>query len=464
MSFLNLFEKKENQVKGFNMGDKIGYALGDVGCGMIFQLITTYLMLFYTDILGISPAAVGTLFVVARIWDAINDPIMGLIVDRNNHTKFGKFRPYLILFGIPMTIAGILCFTFIPSIPQSMKVPYAYVTYIIFGMLYTAVNIPYGSLSSVMTSDPVERTSLSTFRNIGSLISGVAVMVLVPNIIFTDGVVTARGFLICAIIFAIICSISFIFTFRLTRERIHFKKSTEEKVTLSQTVKTLLKNRAFIGVTLASFALSAAMFTGMSLNTYLFKEYFHKPELITLAGMAGMIPMLFVMPLVGSLVKKFGKKEVSIVGTVLATVVYGILWILPITNPYVFISLTMIGGIGTGIVSVLTWALVADAIDYQEYISGERSEGLVYSSYSLFRKLAQAIAGGVGGFALGILGYEAGVTEQAVEVGIGIKNIMCGAYFVGLGLSLVALLFIFNLSKKKLAEVNESLKTMRENR
>lgn len=461
MSVLSLIEKKEDQVKGFNMGDKIGYALGDIGCGMFFQLVTTYLMLFYTDILGISAMSVGTLFIVARVWDAINDPIMGVIVDKNNHTNHGKFRPYLILFGIPMTISGILCFTFLPSLPESMKLPYAYITYIAFGMLYTAVNIPYGSLASVMTTDPIERTSLSTFRNIGSMVGGVAVMVLVPKIIFTDGAVTAKGFLLCAIVFSIICSMSFVFTFRHTRERIQFRKTNEEKVTLVQTVKTLFKNRAFMGVTLASFALTAAMFIGTSLNAYLFKEYFKKPELITLAGMAGMIPMLLVIPFVGKLVKKFGKKEISVAGTALSMIVYGILFVSPIANPYIYIALTMIAGIGTGIVSAVTWALIADAIDYQEYISGERNEGIVYSSFSLFRKLAQAISGGVGGFALGILGYEAGAIEQSAKVGVGIKNIMCGSYFIGLVLSLLAIMFIFNLSKNKIIEVNESLNAMR---
>lgn len=461
MNFLKLIEKKEGQVKGFNMGDKVGYALGDVGCGMFFQLVTTYLMLFYTDILGISAIAVGTLFIIARVWDAINDPIMGVIVDRNKHTAHGKFKPYVVLFGIPMTLVGILCFTLIPGLPENMKLPYAYVTYIAFGMLYTAVNIPYGSLASVMTTDSVERTSLSTFRNIGSIVSGVSVMVLVPKIIFTDGAVTASGFLKVAILFAILCSISFIFTFRLTRERIVYKASNEKRATIGETVKTLFKNRAFIGVTLASFAMTASMFIGTSLNAYLFKEYFKKPELITVAGMATMVPMLLVIPFVGKLVKIFGKKEITVVGTALSMAVYGFIFVAQITDPYVYMALITFAGIGTGIVSAVTWALIGDAIDYQEYISGERNEGIVYSAYSLFRKLAQAISGGVGGFALGWLGYQAGVAEQAESVGLGIKNVVVGANFIGLALSLLAIMFIFNLSKKKLVEVNETLQVNR---
>lgn len=460
---LNLINKKEKQVKEFNMGDKIGYALGDVGCGTFFQFVTTYLMVFYTDVLGISAAAVGTLFIVARIWDAINDPIMGVIVDKTGTSEYGKFRPYLIRFGIPMLLVGILVFTKIPGLPENMKLPYAYITYILFGMLYTAVNIPYGSLSSVMTRNPEERTALSTFRSIGGMISGIIVMLFVPGLIYKDNVATANGFLKCAILFAIICSICFVYTFRLTRERIVTEKNSENKSNVKNSLKTLLKNRAFVGISLSSFAMCASMFITIGLNAYLFKEYFKNTNLIAVSGMASMLPALIVLPFIGKLVKKFGKKEVACAGTLLSALVYGFLFISPITNPYVYIGFTMTAGIGNGIVSALTWALIADAIDYQEYISGERNEGTVYSTYSLFRKLSQAISGGIGGFALGLLGYEAGAVQQAESVGVGIKNIICGTNFVGLTISLLSLMFIFNLSKKKVEEVNETLNNRKVN-
>ena len=454
---LDLISKKEKQVKDFNMGDKIGYTLGEVGCGTFFQLVTTYLMVFYTDVLGVSAAAVGTLFIVARIWDAINDPIMGIIVDKTGSGKHGKFRPYLVMFGIPLVLVGILAFTKLPGLPESMKLPYAYVTYIAFGMLYTAVNIPYGSLSSVMTRNPDERTALSNFRNIGSMVSGILVMVLVPSLIYKDNVANASGFIKCAVIFAVLSGLCFIASFRLTRERIVSQTNTENKVSIGKSLLTLFKNRAFIGISIASFATCGAMWLGSSLNAYLYKEYFHNTNLIGVAGIATMIPMLIVMPFIGVLVKKFGKKEISVVGTILAMIVYGILFILPITNPYIYIGLTMVAGLGTGVVSALTWALIADAIDYQEYLTGERNEGTVYSTYSLFRKLAQALSGGAGAFALGLLGYEAGVAVQAEAVGVGVKNVICGANFIGLGLSAIVLIFIFNLSKKKIDEVKKTL-------
>ena len=459
MDILNIIDRKESKTKEFNMGDKIGYALGDLGCGAFFLFVSSYLMLFYTDVLGISAAAVGTLFIVARVWDAVNDPIMGVIVDKNTHTEHGKFRPYIVKYGIPMTIVGVLTFTAIPGLPDNMKLPYAYVTYIAFGMLYTAVNIPYGSLASVMTSDSNERTALSTFRNLGTIFANLLVMLLVPKIIFTNEQVTAAGFIKCAIIFAIISSISYMLTFRLTTERVVHKSNNTngKKAGMLSTLKTLAKNRAFVGITLASFTMIAAMFIGSSLNAYLFKEYFNNAKLVSLAGLATIIPMFLVIPFVGKIVSVFGKKEAAAGGTAFSMIIYFILFISPIKNPYVYIGLTMLAGLGTGLVNTLIWALVGDAIDYQEYLSGERNEGTVYSSYSLCRKLAQAISGGVGGFALSFLGYQSGAAVQAESVGVGIKNIICGANAIGLALTFAAFLFVYNLSKKRLAEVNEEL-------
>ena len=378
------------------MGDKIGYALGDFGCAAFFAFVSSYLMVFYTDVLGISAAAVGTLFIVARIWDAINDPIMGALVDKVGTSKHGKFRPYVVKFGLPMVVVGILAFTAIPSLPESMKLPYAYVTYILFGMLYTAVNIPYGSLASVMSNDPDERTALSTFRNIGSIGANLLVMFFVPKVIFNaQGAVTAEGFMTCAVVLAVISSISFFLNFRLTRERI-IHKVNKNKKNIGQTLKGLVKNRAFIGVALASFTMMAGMLTVSALNVFLFKDYFKAPKLTALGGMIGMLASFVIIPFAGVIVKKLGKKETSVLGALISSVTYvGMLFIPNLTAP-VYIVLSFVAGLGTGLINTIIWALVGDAIDYQEYITGERNEGTVYSSYSLARKLAQAISGGIG--------------------------------------------------------------------
>ena len=458
---LDLISKKEEQVKSFNMGDKVGYAFGDFGCAAFFAFVSSYLMVFYTDVLGVSAAAVGTLFVVARFWDAINDPIMGVLLDKAQATKHGKFRPYVIRFGLPMVIVGILAFTAIPGLPDNLKLPYAYVTYILYGMLYTAVNIPYGSLASVMTNDSNERTALSTFRNLGSMLANILVMVLVPKIIFNaQGEVTAEGFIMCAVILAIISTVSFFFNFRLTRERI-VHKTTNSKKGIIETVGLLFRNRAFLGVAIASFLMLGGTFTLSSLNVYIFKDYFKATNFTALGGMIGMVASVVVIPFAGAIVRKLGKKESAVLGSTFAASMYIVMLFIPNLTVSIFLVLSFLAGLGSGLVNTIIWALVSDAIDYQEYTTGERNEGTVYSSYSLARKLGQVISGGMGGFALSLLGYQSGATVQAESIGIGIKNIGIGMAAGGFILTTIVLIFVYNLSKKKVAEMNKALEERR---
>lgn len=463
MSFLDIIEQKEDKIKKFNVWDKIGYGLGDLGCSSIFQLVNGYLMLFYTDIFGISAAFVGTLFVISRVLDAVIDPIMGVVVDKKKNVKNGRFRPYVVIFGIPMAIVGVLTFVEFPGMSQNMKMVYAYITYIVFGVLYTGVNIPYGSLASVMSSNPDERTSLSTFRTLGSMIAGLLVMVIAPKLVLSNGVASPSGFFICALLFGIISIVSFIYTFRLTRERIVREADINngERKSIGQIVKVLFKNRAFVGVTLASFAIMSGQFTSISLTAYLFKDYFKTPGLITLGGVALTIPVFIVIPFIGKIVRKFGKKESILGGLAIVIISYAILLFIPSTNPYFYIVMALIAGIGNGVFNSIVWAVVTDAIEYQEYLSGERNEGIVYSVYSLFRKLSQAVAGGIGGFALGFLGYKSGATEQTLEVGTGIKNLLYGTNLIATIITFLIMLFIYNLSKKKLNEVTNELKNRR---
>lgn len=452
----------KNGVKPFGTQDKVGYMLGDLGNDLFFGLVSSYLMLFYTDVLGITAGAVGTMLVVARIWDAINDPLMGTFIDRQKVGKHGKFRPYLLYAALPVTIMGFLTFTSIPGLPENFKLPYAYITYIGFGMCYTAINIPYGSLASVMTTDPVERTSLSTFRTIGALVANVTIMMIVPKLVFVDGVATASGFMKAAGLFVILSNLCYFGAFKLTTERVkHEVKENKEKVNLGKTIKTLASNRALVGIMLASFGMLASMMAVSALTPYLYKDYFQAPELISLGGMVGMAASFLVLPFLSPLVKKFGKKELS-AGTMIITMVANLaLFLMPITNPYIYMGVFFIASLGTGFFNVLIWALVGDAIDYQEYITGKREEGIVYASYSLVRKLGQAVAGGIGGFALTFIGYQSGAAAQTAEVAQGIKNIITILPLITTVISFIAMTFVYNLSKPKLAEMTKELESRR---
>ena len=409
---------ESSKVKPFGMQDKVGYMLGDVGSCLLFNFIGSYLLVFYTDVFGISAAAVGTLMAVSRVWDAINDPMMGVIVDKRKRTKDGKFRPYLKYMGIPLGIFTILTFLVIPNMPQGMKLPYAYITYIGFGMAYTAINIPYGSLASVMTNDPVQRTELSTWRNISSIFAMIPLMVLTPKLVFdASDAVSPKGFLIAAVLYVIIANIGYRLCYKMTTERIiNEVKEDAPKASLGETLKTLGKNKALIGLILSSLGTLTAMFLPNALNAYLFKDYFQAPGLLSLAGLLPMVGTFLAIPVTGKLVAKFGKKNIAIYSGIVSIAAYVVLVLFPTKNPMLYIALITVSGFGTALYGMIVWALVGDVIDYQEYLSGKREEGIVYATYSLSRKLVQAIVGSIGGFALAAIGYQSGAATQAPEV------------------------------------------------
>ncbi len=456
-------EKNLNAVKPFGNSDRIGYMFGDFGNSLLFNFIGSYLLVFYTDAFGISAAAVGTLMVISRVWDAINDPIMGVIVDKRKAGKDGKFRPYLKYMGIPLGIFTILTFLVIPNMPQSMKLPYAYITYIGFGMAYTAINIPYGSLASVMTTDPVERTSLSTWRNLAATFSMILLMFLTPKLIFdAQGAVSVKGFVIAAVLYAIIANIAYQLSYRMTTERVvHEVEETQEKASLVETIKTLAKNRALIGLILGSLGTLTAVFLPSSLNAYLFKDYFQAPGLLGIAGMVGMLGTFIALPLTTKLVAKFGKKNVSTYSLVISIAAYAVMVFFPSKNPYIYMGLSVVSGIGAGFYNMIVWALVGDVIDYQEYISGKREEGTVYAAYSLARKLVQAIVGSIGGFALAAIGYQSGAATQTTEVAESIRMIITVIPLVGFIFGFVTMKLVYNLSNKKLEEINNELERRR---
>lgn len=455
---------ESSKVKPFGMQDKVGYMLGDVGSCLLFNFIGSYLLVFYTDVFGISAAAVGTLMAVSRVWDAINDPMMGVIVDKRKRTKDGKFRPYLKYMGIPLGIFTILTFLVIPNMPQGMKLPYAYITYIGFGMAYTAINIPYGSLASVMTNDPVQRTELSTWRNISSIFAMIPLMVLTPKLVFdASDAVSPKGFLIAAVLYVIIANIGYRLCYKMTTERIiNEVKEDAPKASLGETLKTLVKNKALIGLILSSLGTLTAMFLPNALNAYLFKDYFQAPGLLSLAGLLPMVGTFLAIPVTGKLVAKFGKKNIAIYSGIVSIAAYVVLVLFPTKNPMLYIALITVSGFGTALYGMIVWALVGDVIDYQEYLSGKREEGIVYATYSLSRKLVQAIVGSIGGFALAAIGYQSGAATQAPEVAESIRTIITVVPLIGFIFGTVCLKFVYNLSNKTLNEVNEELERRRD--
>ena len=463
MDIANKQVLESSKVKPFGMQDKVGYMLGDFGNSLLFNFIGSYLLVFYTDAFGISAAAVGTLMAVSRVWDAINDPMMGVFVDKRKPGKDGKFRPYLKHMGIPLGIFTVLTFLVIPNMPEAMKLPYAYITYIGFGMAYTAINIPFGSLASVMTNNPVERTELSTWRNLAATFSMIILMILTPKLVFdASGSVSVKGFLIASVLYAIIANIAYRCSYSMTTERIVVEvKENAPKSNFGETLKTLCTNRALIGLILSSLGTLTAMFIPNALNAYLFKDYFQQPGLLSIAGLLPMVGTFAALPFASKLVAKFGKKNVATYCGILSIVPYAILVFFPSKNVWMYLGLITISGFGLALYNMLVWALVGDVVDYQEYLSGKREEGTVYAAYSLARKLVQAIVGSIGGFALAAIGYQSGAATQAPGVADNIRMLITVIPLVGFIFGTLSLKFVYNLSNKTLNEVNEELERRR---
>ena len=400
----------------------MGYMLGDAGNLFVLTYVSSFLKVFYTDILKLGKKA-ETLFLMTRLWDAINDPLWGMIVAKRKPSKDGKFRPYLKWVSVPLGISAMLCFVDFTKFTsnQTVILLLSYVTYIAFGMLYTGMNIPFGSLASVITDDPDGRTLLSTFRSIGGGIGGAAPLLLAPYIIYKGTgtfneagkeikTTDANSMFIFGVIMAVL-SIAFYFAcYGTTKERV--PSDEEAKVDFKKTYLGMLKSRPFVSVALAGILISGQL-QFASLNQYLYKNYFENTNLSVIGTIANYLPMVILILFTPKLVKKFGKKELCGIGSlVAAAAAVAMYFVVPkldrlSTAPIVFMAFLFLIGFGYSFVSITNWAVIADVIDYQEYKTGERSESAIYAVYTFCRKLGQTAAD-VGGLYLlrTIAGYD----------------------------------------------------------
>lgn len=470
---------------GIKFKDKVGYALGDAGGLLTFSLIGSFLTVFYTDTLKIPLGQITVLMLVARIWDAINDPMWGAFIDSRKPTKWGRFRPYIFWFSIPLAVSAGLMFTKFDFIPESKYIVYAYVTYILYGMMYTAVNIPYGSLASVVTDDEIERSSLSMWRSIGAGVGGLPGQILLPMFVYSvvrdeagKEVVDEAGnvvktlnsgvFTAAVLALAMLSVLVYFLHFKMTKERVALPvRQADNKYNLFKTVKDLFTNLPFIALCIVSMLLIAFQMYYQTAFNYLFKDYFAKPGLYAVVTVCTYGPMAIFIPFMGKLIRKFGKKEICAAGLCFAAVVNIILFVMRGTalahNPYVFLAFTFFSGMGQTFLVLEVWALVMDVIDYHELRTHRREEGTAYSVYSFTRKLGQTLAGAGVPILLGIIGYD---TER---VGLGqSKEVLDKLYDIStlvpaIMLALMAIILFagYSLSKKKLETIHAELTELR---
>ena len=464
---------ENNKVRPFGMRDKIGYMFGDFGNDFTFIFASSFLMVFYTKVLGISGAMVGTLFLLARVVDAFTDITMGRIVDSVKPARDGRFRCWVRKMCGPVAIASFLMYqSAMAGAPMALKVVYMYVTYLLWGsVFYTSINIPYGSMASAITDKPDERTALSTFRTVGATLAGLIIGTVTPLLIYTkdaDGNQIVRGgstFTIIAGVFALCAVLCYVICYKLTTERVQVEPDPDaKKVTLGQTFAAIFRSRALLGIIGAAIFLLLSQLLIQAMNNYLYTEYFGSAGAISIMTILNTVLMLVVVaPLSVPISRRFGKKEASTVGALLAGTVFLLLFFLKVKNVAVYIVLANIGMLGLGFFNTVIWANITDVIDDQEVKTGQREDGTVYAVYSFARKLGQALAGGAGGWALSIIGYDqlAKVQTEAVINGLYTTSTLIPA--VCFFIVALFLWFIYPLGKKNVEANVEELKRRREN-
>ena len=440
----------------FGMRDKLGYMFGDFGNDFTFIFASSFLMVFYTNVLGIDPKMVGILFVVERVVDAFTDIGMGRIVDRLPAAGDGKFRPWIKRICIPVAFVSFLMYqSALAPASMTVKIIYMFITYILWGsLLYTAINIPYGSMASAITDNPRQRAELSTFRSMGATFASVVIMVVAPMVVYytdADGnqIVSGRNFTIIAGVFAVLAVICYVLCYQMATERVEIKKKDGGKMPgIGETVKALVSNRALLAIIGAAIFLLLSSLLGQSMNNYLFAEWFKDTNALSVLGFVGVPTSLLLAAFTGKISERFGKKEAGAAGMLFTGIIFVLLFFFKVKNPWVFVAVTFIANFGMYYFNMVVWAYITDIIDYQEVKTGSREDGTVYGVYSFARKIGQALAGGVSGFALSAIGYvsEPGAVQtDAVRAGIyNIATIFPGVCYIIVGLILI---FAYPLSK-----------------
>ena len=340
---------------------------------------------------------------------------------------------------------------------------YAFVTYLVWGTLYSTVNIPYGSMASVITSDPVERTTLSTFRTMGAMLASLIINVVGPLILFVNNEADPDRFLMAAIMFGILSIACYMACYKLSTERIAMKETQAKNLNLGKTLKGLLKNKPLLSILAASLTFMMLTMLVGAANVYLFKDYFGNASVLSMAGLIQAVAVFVAIPLAKPLVARFGKKEVASAGMLLAGVVYLLLYFLPNLTAIQFIAVSAVGMFGFAFFNIVVWAFVTDVIDYHEYLTGLREDGTVYSVYSFARKVGQAIAGGIGGMVIGAVGYNATLETQTESVLDGIYALGTLVPAVVYLLIFFILVFLYPLNKQRTNQLATNLAEKRKN-
>ncbi len=505
----------------FGMRDKLAYAAGDFGCNMSFALKGT-VQTFWLVYMMMETGLLSILLLAVQIWDAVNDPLIGALIDNDRHKyKMGKFKTYILIGACGLLVGGAAVFLPFPNADDVVKAMLFILGYIVWDAFYTVANVPYGSMLSLVTEDNGERAQLSTWRSVGSMIGNMIPSIVLPMLIwkkvefdgttdFLNKIEIPEGFdksqfLInpetnkayeigdkvlspatgkqveillgdrvfwAALIMGVLGFIAFIFMIKNITIRVdeNTVKTTEGggKFNVFTAFGNFLKNRPAVGATVAAMGMFLGMQSATTATTIMFATYFGQAQLSGVVMLIGFLPMFLFMPFIKRIVNKYGKKEASVFGTIGSIVGSLIMLIFPlISNTNIALLVYMAGlivfGIGMGVYTCVSWAMMGDAIDYNEWKTGKREEGTVYALHSFFRKLAQGVGPSIVLVFMGILGYDSklGTIGQSVTTSYKMCWLVAGLYLFSAIVQFVGIALIYNLDKKTVTVMNEELQNAR---
>ncbi len=443
--------------------EKLGYGLGDAASNFFFQTFNLFLLYYYTDVFGLAPAAVGTMFLVTKIIDAVSDPAMGLVADRTE-SRWGKFRPYLLWAAIPYGFFGFAMF-FSPELSSTAKLVYAYATYTLMMLAYTAVNVPYSALMGVISPSSTERTKVAAYRFIAAFAAGWLIATFVTplkNILGGGDEVT--GFRLTMGLFALISIALFWICFATTKERVH---PEQEHSHIRSDLRALLGNGPWIALFFSAiFALSNAAIRAGS-TVFYFKYYvgddgtpifliFDKTAVFLSLSMFGLIAGL---TMTDALCRRFDKRHLMIALTLGNAVAMALFFIIPPDQYWLMVALGFVGSVIIGPTPALVWSMYADCADYGEWKTGQRTTALVFSAAQFAQKMGLAIGAGLSGYILYLFGFVANQVQSANSI-TGIK-LMFSVFPATLAALSGAAIFFYRLSDDKVKQIERELSERR---